>query len=100
MKGLTLSFEIVSPVSQLLSEVYEVSTASEIFLCLSQSVPTPGTATVLGSVTVDWFCLFFSCKQMERLVCVLLNCCLVPPGAPGAEMRLRRQGLGAAWPLE
>lgn len=34
MKGLTLSFEIVSPVSQLLSEVYEISIASEIFLSL------------------------------------------------------------------
>lgn len=96
MKGLTLSFEIVSPVSQLLSEVYKVSIASEISLCPFQSVPTPGTTTVLGSAPVDWFCLSFSCEQTERHVCVLLNCCLA---APGAEMRLRRQGLGAAWPL-
>lgn len=59
MKGLTLSFEIVSPVSQHLSEVYEVSIGSEIFLCLFPSMPTPGTATVLGSCR-----LFFSVLQL------------------------------------
>lgn len=34
MKGLTLSFEIVSPVSQPLSEGHGVSVGSEIFLSL------------------------------------------------------------------
>lgn len=99
MKGVTLSFEIVPPVSQPLSEGHGVSIGSEIFLSLPVD-SYPRDTTALGSVTVGWFCLFFSCERMQQQACVSLNCCLVLPGAPGAVMQLRQQRLGAAWSLD
>lgn len=99
MKGLTLSFEIVSPVSQPLSEGHGVSIGSEMFLSLPVD-SYPRDTTAHGSVTVGWLCPSFSCGRMQQPARVSLNCCLVLPGAPGAAMRLRQQRLGAAWSLD